>query len=78
MISKAFYNYMIRFLKIWKYFEKFNIFQKPNHIVIKCFRNHETFVGNIFSYVPLFPRYLSKRKNRKNFLGKYCTSKNEL
>jgi len=50
MILKALYNYLIRFLKMCKYFEKFNFFPKFNPIVIKCFRNHETFVENIFSY----------------------------
>jgi len=52
MTLKALYNFFISFLKMWDYFEKFNVYQKSNHIVVKCFRNHETFVGNISSYFP--------------------------
>jgi len=62
MISKALHNYLTRFLKMCECFEKFNIFQKSNLIDIKCFRNHETFVENIFSYFPLFSRYSPKNK----------------
>jgi len=32
-------------------------------------QNHENFVGNIFSYFPLFPRYLPKNVKIEKMFG---------